>query len=47
MRDQLAKELYLTLVANKLIPEWAQEDSENYLAAFEHVLKDYLIEKKN
>lgn len=45
MRD-LSKELYITLVANKLIPEWAQEDSEQYVTAFEEVLKGYLVEKK-
>lgn len=47
MKDTLAKELYVTLVANKLIPEWAQEDSENYVAAFKEVLQNYLVDKKN
>lgn len=47
MNELLAKELYVTLVVNKLIPEWAQDESDQYIAVFEEVLKSYLVERKN
>lgn len=46
-KEILVNQLYGALVGNKLIPEWAQEDSEIYAAAFKEVLQDYLVEKKN
>jgi hypothetical protein len=45
-KDMVSKELYKVLIGNKLIPEWAQEEGEKYLAAFREVLKDYQVEKK-